>query len=74
MPGLTRQDLRSLGSAATRSGWAGYARLAPGEWIGVFGRFNPSDAIQSLSGSPLNEGGRDSREPEPNTQAPRNAE
>jgi len=74
MPGLTRQDLRSLGSAATRSGWAGYARLAPGEWIGVFGRFNPSAAIQSLSGSPLNEGGRDSREPEPNTQAPRNAE
>jgi hypothetical protein len=67
MPGLTRQDLRSLGSAATRSGWAGYARLAPGEGIGVFGRFNPSAAIQSLSGSPLNEGGRDSREPEPNT-------
>ncbi|HVQ42090.1 MAG TPA: hypothetical protein VMS54_07790 [Vicinamibacterales bacterium] len=55
MPGLPRGDLRGLGSAAMRSGWAGYARLAPGEWIAAFGRFGPSAPIQSLSGSPLTE-------------------
>ena len=55
MPGLPRRDLRGLGSAAMRSGWAGYARLAPGEWIAAFGRFGPSGPIQSLSGSPLTE-------------------
>jgi hypothetical protein len=55
MPGLPRRDLRGLGSAAMRSGWAGYARLAPGEWIAAFGRFGPSGPIQSLAGSPLTE-------------------
>ena len=55
MPGLRRPDLRALGSAAMRSGWAGYARLAPGESISAFARFGPSDPLQSLSGSPLTE-------------------
>jgi hypothetical protein len=54
-PGLPRRDLRALGSAAMRSGWAGYARLAPGEWIAAYGRFGPSSPLLSLSGSPLTE-------------------
>lgn len=65
MPGLPRRDLSGLGAAATRSGWIGYARLARGESISAFGRFNPAGTIQSLSGSPLSEAARDSRDPDP---------